>query len=281
MVVFPPAKLNLGLFVTGKRADGFHALESVFVPIEWQDVLELSPADAGQTSTLTTHYSGLSIPPSAPGTNLIERAHAALIAAGATLPPVHAHLHKTIPMGAGLGGGSSDGAWMLRALNDWAGLELGDEVLHAAAAGLGSDCPFFLLDGPAFVHGRGEHVEPIAAGRWHGWSIAVVHPGVHVSTREAFAQVEVGPAPMDLRGLAELPVEDWHAAGVGNAFQAGVAAQFPEVADALEHVAEGAVYHQMTGTGSAVFALYRAAEKAQRIADRATQKGWSAWSGRL
>lgn len=276
MVVFPPAKLNLGLFVTGKRADGFHALESVFVPIDWCDVLELTSAESGQG--LTTVYSGLPIPASS-SANLIERAYAALLAAGATLPPVHAHLHKVLPMGAGLGGGSSDGAWMLRALNRWAGLSA--DALHEAAAELGSDCPFFLHDGPAFVHGRGEHLEPLAAGSWQGWPIAVVHPGAHVSTREAFARVDVGPAAMDLRGLAELPVEAWHDAGVANAFQPGVAAQFPLVAEALEHVAPGAAYHQMTGTGSAVFALYPSAERALEVADRAQQKGWAAWSGRL
>lgn len=279
MVVFPPAKLNLGLFVTGKRADGFHALESVFVPIDWCDVLEVTPAAAADAgSGLTTAYSGLPIPKSS-SANLIERAHAALLDAGATLPPVHAHLHKVLPMGAGLGGGSSDGAWMLRALNRWAGL--GADALHAAAAELGSDCPFFLHDGPAFVHGRGEHLEPLAAGSWQGWPIAVVHPGAHVSTRDAFARVEVGPAAMDLRGLAELPVEAWHDAGVANAFQAGVAAQFPLVAEALEHVAPGAAYHQMTGTGSAVFALYPSAQRAEEVADRALQKGWAAWSGQL
>lgn len=278
MVVFPPAKLNLGLFVTGKRADGFHALESVFVPIDWYDVLELTAADAGAGPGLTTAYSGLAIPPSN-SANLIERAYAAMRATGASLPPLHAHLHKVLPMGAGLGGGSSDGAWMLRALNSWAGLNAGQ--LHAAAAELGSDCPFFLHDGPAFVHGRGEHLEPVATGSWQGWPIAVVHPGAHVSTGAAFARVKVRPAPMDLRGLPELPVEDWHAAGVANAFQPGVAAQVPLVADALEHVAPGATYHQMTGTGSAVFALYPDDARAVEVADRAKQRGWSAWSGRL
>ncbi len=279
MVVFPSAKLNLGLFVTGKRPDGFHALESVFVAVDWCDVLELSE---GQTPGLTVEHSGLPIPASPPGSNLIERAYAALSdACGAAQWPVHAHLHKAIPMGAGLGGGSSDGAWMLRALNAYVDAGVPDAPLVELAAALGSDCPFFMQDGPAFVHGRGEHVEPVAAGSLAGWPVAVLHPGVHVSTRNAFAAVEVARPPFDLRQLPGTPVEQWHAAGVANAFQPGVAAEHPEVAAALALAAEGAVYTQLTGTGSAVFGLYPTDEQAMRVADRAKERGWAAWSGKL
>ncbi len=281
MVHFPPAKLNLGLFVTGRRPDGFHDLESVFVAIDWTDVLEVHVVEG--RGALEVAYSGLAIPEGAPGSNLVERAHRELADAGFDLPSLRVRLHKVLPMGAGLGGGSADGTWMLRAIDEAAGLGLGPEGLRAHAEALGSDCPFFLEDGPAFVSGRGERIEPIRAGRpsWNGWSVAVVHPGVHVSTREAFDRLEVAPAPFNLRRLPDAPVERWHAEGVGNSFTNGVAALVPEVAEALAHVAEGATYTQLTGTGSAVFGLYASHEQAMRVADRAAVRGWTAWAGVL
>ena len=281
MVHFPPAKLNLGLFVTGRRPDGFHDLESVFVAIDWTDVLEVHVVEG--RGALEVAYSGLAIPEGAPGSNLVERAHRELADAGYDLPSLRVRLHKVLPMGAGLGGGSADGTWMLRAIDEAAGLVLGPEGLRAHAEALGSDCPFFLEDGPAFVSGRGERIEPIRAGRpsWNGWSVAVVHPGVHVSTREAFGRLEVAPAPFDLRRLPDAPVERWHAEGVGNSFTNGVAALVPEVAEALAHVADGATYTQLTGTGSAVFGLYASHEQAMRVADRAALRGWTAWTGVL
>ena len=280
MVHFPPAKLNLGLFVTGRRPDGFHDLESVFVATDWTDVLEVHAVEG--RGTLELVHSGLAIPEAEPGSNLVERAHRALVEAGHDLPGLRVRLHKVLPMGAGLGGGSADGTWMLRALDELAGLGLGAEGLREHAAALGSDCPFFLEDGPAFVSGRGERIERLPAGAsWSGWSVAVVHPGVHVSTREAFGRLEVAPAPFDLRRLPETPVERWHAEGVGNSFTNGVAALVPEVAAALAHVAEGATYTQLTGTGSAVFGLYASHEQAMRVADRAMLRGWTVWSGVL
>ncbi len=281
MVHFPPAKLNLGLFVTGRRPDGFHDLESVFVAIDWTDVLEVHVVEG--RGALKVAYSGLAIPEGTPGSNLVERAHRELADAGYDLPSLRVRLHKVLPMGAGLGGGSSDGTWMLRAIDEVAGLGLGPEGLRAHAEALGSDCPFFLEDGAAFVSGRGERIEPIRGGRpsWSGWSVAVVHPGVHVSTREAFGRLEVAPAPFDLRRLPDAPVERWHAEGVGNSFTNGVAALVPEVAEALAHVADGATYTQLTGTGSAVFGLYASHEQAMRVADRAAVRGWTAWAGVL
>lgn len=280
MLFFPSAKLNLGLFVTGKRPDGFHDLESVFVPIQWTDILELHAVE-GPPGSLAMEYTGLAIPGVEAGGNLVERAHRLLVEAGRKLPALSGRLHKVVPMGAGLGGGSADGAWMLRAIDRVTGWEAGAEGQRPFAEALGSDCPFFLQDGPAFVHGRGEHIEPIGDALWTEAFVAVVHPGVHVSTKEAFGRLAVRPAPMDLRRLAALPVKEWHAAGVGNDFTPGVAASVPAVADALALVADGALYSQMTGTGSAVFGLYPTWEAAARAADGAALRGWATWFGPL
>jgi 4-diphosphocytidyl-2-C-methyl-D-erythritol kinase len=172
---------------------------------------------------------------------------------------------------------------MLRALNQWADLGLEASTLHEVALSLGSDCPFFINDGAAFVHGRGENLEHLSAPTWswRGWHVAVIYPGVHVSTQEAFGALSPSEAPWDLRKLHQTPVTEWAKAGLRNDFQPGVSAQHPEIAAALKLVANGAAYAQMTGTGSAVFGLYPSLEQAMRTADEATIKGWTSWSGTL
>lgn len=282
MLFFPPAKLNLGLFVTGKRPDGFHDLESVFIAFPWTDVLELHSID-GDTGTLQLELSGIPIPSHTEGDNLVKRAHEALMQAGHDLPAVHVRLHKMLPIGAGLGGGSADGTWMLRGLNALFQLGLNSEQLIRISETLGSDCPFFAEEGPAFVSGRGERLTRLSAEghSWNGWHLAVVHPNVHVSTRAAFEQLTPRPAPLDLRDLGQIPVDTWHARGVANAFEPGISAIVPEISEALNLVRDGAAYVQMTGTGAAVFGLYSDAIHAQSIADRAEQMGWKSWAGAL
>lgn len=252
-VYFVPCKLNLGLFVTGKRPDGFHNLESVFLPLEWCDVMEVRELPGAPRLELRT--SGLPIP-GEPASNLLHRAYAAVAQGVPTVPALAVHLRKVVPMGAGLGGGSADGAWMLRVLReacpsaevDWSEL----------AAQLGSDCPFFLEDGPAFVGGRGERVERWSEGApvWAGWHVVVLHSGIHVGTRAAFAGITPRPAPFDLRTLPGRPVEEWSGL-VGNDFEPGMVQAHPEIGRTLAALREaGATYVQMTGTGSAVFGLF-------------------------
>lgn len=280
MLFFPPAKLNLGLFVTGRRSDGFHDLESVFISLPWTDVLELHPAE-GKPGSLQLELSGIPIPLGREEDNLIARAHRAILAAGHELPAVHARLHKVLPMGAGIGGGSADGTWMLRGLDACFGLGLDGLQLAKLAETLGSDCPYFAEDGPAFVSGRGERLKRMnpTGHSWNGWNLAVVYPNVHVSTREAFERLTPCSAPLDLRELSQIPVEQWHSRGVCNAFEPGIRAAFPQISAALDLVRDGAAYVQMTGTGAAVFGFYSDAEHAQGIADQAVHRGWKSWTG--
>ena len=251
-VYFVPCKLNLGLFVTGKRPDGFHNLESVFLPLDWCDVMEVRELPGAPRLELRT--SGLPIP-GEPASNLLHRAYAA-VAREAPVPALAVHLRKVVPMGAGLGGGSADGAWMLRVLRE--ACPSAEVAWSKLAAQLGSDCPFFLEDGPAFVWGRGERVERWSEGVpvWAGWHVVVLHPGIHVGTRAAFAGITPRPAPFDLRTLPGRPVEDWGGL-VGNDFEPGMVQSHPEIGRALATLREaGATYVQMTGTGSAVFGLF-------------------------
>lgn len=250
MICFPPCKINLGLFVTRKRDDGYHDLESVFLPVPWTDVLEVVPSD---TQECEFSSSGLQITgPTAD--NLVVRAWQ-LIRREYGIGGVHVHLHKVIPMGAGLGGGSSDAASMLIALNEIFMLELDRAELEGHAASLGSDCPFFIRNRPQFITGRGELMQDLSAGLFRGW-IAIHHPPVHVSTAQAYGLIKPQPAPFDLRRIHELPPEKWQSV-VSNDFQVPVASQFCGIADALKAMlAAGAVYTAMSGSGSAVFGLF-------------------------
>jgi 4-diphosphocytidyl-2-C-methyl-D-erythritol kinase len=282
MLTFPPAKLNLGLFVTGKRADGYHALESVFVPIGWTDALEAVAVEG--FGEMELEVLGRAVPGGA-GENLVERGYREVVAeAVGPVPSLRVQLVKALPTGAGLGGGSSDGTWMLRMLRDGFGVTLRDGDWSGLAAKLGSDCPFFLGDGPAWVGGRGEVVEPWgreALPQLRGRHVAVVHPGVHVGTREAFAGIVPRPAPMDLRELGALELDAWQGR-VWNDFEPGIVERVPEVGEALELVeAAGAVYRSMTGSGSAVYGVFEDAAGARRAEDAGRDRGWDVWSGPL
>ncbi|HNF72880.1 MAG TPA: 4-(cytidine 5'-diphospho)-2-C-methyl-D-erythritol kinase, partial [Chitinophagaceae bacterium] len=182
MVVFPNAKINLGLYITARRPDGYHDLETVFYPVPLCDILECMEAPE-----LLFESSGLPIPGD-PEHNLVLKAWHVLRRDFPHLPPVHIHLHKIIPMGAGLGGGSSDAAFMLKLLNQLFTLGLANEQLLAYALELGSDCPFFIQNQPAFASGRGEILQPLSFSVPMG-TIVLVYPAVHRSTAQAFQQV--------------------------------------------------------------------------------------------
>jgi 4-diphosphocytidyl-2-C-methyl-D-erythritol kinase len=271
MIGFAPAKINLGLFVTGKRSDGYHDLESAFWPVGWNDAIEVHRKDE---PGLELTVSGLAIDGD-PSNNLVSRAYN-LIQTRYGVGGVKAHLLKAVPMGAGLGGGSSDGTCMLKLLNQLFDLQLSDAEGESIAAELGSDCPFFWKAQPAFVNGRGEHVKPWEFRFPHGTWIAVVHPGVHVSTRDAFASIAPRPSGLDLAQLAVLPLSDWHTL-LRNDFQAGIERLHPTVAAARELLARaGAAYSQMTGTGSASFGLFTSEEAALQACATAREAGWAA-----
>lgn len=273
MVFFPPAKLNLGLHILGKRPDGYHALESVFLATGWTDILEVNLAPDVAAGTLETTFTGRDIPGD-PDANLVVRAHG-LLQARQALPGLRLHLHKVLPMGGGLGGGSSDGTWTLRAINEVCALRLSTETLAEMAANLGSDCPFFAQDRAALVTGRGERIKPLGVELpLAGWWVVVWNPGIHISTQEAFAGVVPSDRRTDWHALATVPVAEWHTL-VRNDFEAGVAARHAVVGDALERLrANGAAYAQMSGSGSSVFGLF-----AREATARQAAKAFDASSG--
>ena len=265
MVSFPPAKLNLGLHVLGKRADGFHELESVFLPIAWTDILEVVLAPDVPHGEATFTWTGLPIPGD-PGNNLVVRAHQ-LLAERHPLPGVSIHLHKVLPMGGGVGGGSADGTYTLRALNEVCGLGMSQGDLTEIAAQLGSDCPFFVQDGPALVQGRGDLVKNLPFTLpLQGWWVVVANPGIHIGTAEAFADLSPKPRATKWESLATSPVNVWRDV-IQNDFEEGARARHPEVGALIDALSKaGAAYAQMTGSGSTVFGLFKQAEQAKRAA---------------
>lgn len=282
---FPPAKLNLGLLIHGKRPDGYHDLSSIFWPLDgekgWTDVLELDVFDkrTGKGPTLTV--SGLSIPESPEG-NLVLRAYDLLDQrSGFTLPDVDFQLHKNIPMGAGLGGGSADGSMALRMLNSALNLCIEDDEMLTLAAHLGSDCPFFIQDDPAHVTGRGECIEPMPELRdvLRNQFVAVIHPGVHISTRAAFEGAQTIATSIDLRESILQPLNAWTSAGIRNGFEMGILKTVPEVRLAHDWVSDGSNFASLSGTGSAVFGLFPTLESAENVKSRAVDQGWTAFAG--
>jgi 4-diphosphocytidyl-2-C-methyl-D-erythritol kinase len=269
MVCFPNCKINIGLFITARRADGYHNLATVFYPLRpaapaplgrrfgapytdvLNDVLEVVPT----TGEPQLHMSGLAIDGQRES-NLVWKAYTMLRNAyPAKVPLLNIYLHKATPMGAGLGGGSADGAWMLRLLNDYCQLGLTDADMAAFALQLGSDCPFFIYNQPAYATSRGEEMTPISLDL-SGYDIKVICPGIHVSTRDAFARITPRPAPFDLQGLSTLPVTEWRHY-VQNDFEPAVFAMHPQLATIKQEMYDrGAVYASMTGTGSAVYGIF-------------------------
>lgn len=260
VIAFPPAKINIGLNVVRKRSDGFHDIETVMLPVPLRDALEaiIDPAIPAGTAAYTR--SGTPIPGD-PGTDLVMRAHAALAARHA-LPGLRIHLHKRIPMGAGLGGGSSDGAHALLLLNRLLLLNESDDALHRMAAVLGSDCPFFLREGAQLALGRGELLAPIGLDLRGLW-LVLVNPGIAVPTAEVYAHVR--PSGQEI-GLAHVllstPLERWREVAP-NSMEAHVFSTRPAVREACERLrAAGARHAAMSGSGSTVFGLFKEAPPA-------------------
>lgn len=253
MIVFPQAKINLGLNILGKRSDGFHDLQSVFISVNLKDVLEVivDPKLAFGEIELTT--SGIPIPGNS-DSNLILKA-ARFYHELVSLPGIRVHLHKNIPMGAGMGGGSSNGAWMLRVLNQLMDNALGSNQLLELASQLGSDCPFFMFDSPCFVTGRGEVLEPISLNL-KGLHLVLINPGIHISTAEAFRMITPQPNSTNLKEVVNMSINDWKFL-LKNDFEIPACVLYPEIKSALDVLnGAGAIYSAMTGSGSTVYGLF-------------------------
>jgi 4-diphosphocytidyl-2-C-methyl-D-erythritol kinase len=273
-VAFPNAKVNLGLQVRERRADGFHRLDSLFVPVPWCDTLEL--VTPGTASGCTLHLHGDPVEGHATD-NLIHKAWT-LLADRHGLPAVDFHLIKSIPSGAGLGGGSADGAFALSLLNAHFELGLSTAELEALAAQLGSDCPFFICNTPARVTGRGEHIAPIDL-RLTGWHIVLLNPGIHIPTAAAFGWVTPNDARPGLGTMAGSGPEDWDGQLL-NDFTSLAAERHPIIGDALRTLRDsGATFADMSGSGSTVFGFFR--EAPSPTLTTGLPSGWRSWTGRF
>lgn len=247
MVIFPNCKINLGLKILRKRPDGYHDLSTVFYPLGLKDVLEIIHAPEPSF----TSY-GIPIPGSG---NICEKAVQLLKADFPTLPYLHIHLYKNIPIGAGLGGGSADGAFTLLALNKQFHLGLNTTQLIDYAARLGSDCPFFILNTPCLGGGRGEKLEPIDLDL-SGYRFVLVNPDIHISTAQAFAGCTPSEEGMPLEDIIRQPVANWKGQLV-NDFEESMFRLHPELRSIKEILySSGAVYASMTGSGSSFYGLF-------------------------
>ncbi|MHA4844373.1 4-(cytidine 5'-diphospho)-2-C-methyl-D-erythritol kinase [Flavitalea antarctica] len=256
MVSFPNCKINLGLHIVEKRNDGYHNLETVFYPLPLTDILEILPDHgfAGKTPETSLTLTGLPVAGD-PQTNLCLKAWHLLKQDFGQLPPVQMHLYKNIPMGAGLGGGSSDGAFTLLLLNEKFGLNLRPEVLAGYALKLGSDCPFFIYNRPAFATGRGELMKPLERDL-SAYSFLLVNPDIHISTAQAFSRVAPVPAPVNLAEAIMLPVENWREL-VRNDFEEPAFFYYPALKDLKKWLYDsGALYASMTGSGSCFYGIF-------------------------
>ncbi|MCW5909946.1 MAG: 4-(cytidine 5'-diphospho)-2-C-methyl-D-erythritol kinase [Cyclobacteriaceae bacterium] len=250
MVSFPHCKINLGLHVVEKRSDGYHTIETCFYPVPRTDILEVIKADAFAFTT-----SGLPVPGEA-DQNLCVKAYR-LLANDFNLHPVKIYLHKIIPMGAGVGGGSADAAFTLRLLNSLFQLNLSQEQLKSYAVQLGSDCTFFLQDQPMLAGGRGEMLSQ-APVSLKGKYIVLVKPGVHVSTAEAYAGIVPSKPAQSLKSVLQMPLESWREKLV-NDFEVPVFRSFPVIAGLKARLYEnGAAYACMSGSGASVFGIFNA-----------------------
>lgn len=252
MILFPNAKINLGLDILRKREDGYHDIETVMYPIPWCDILEIVPAQGTET-TLTTSGREVNCPPEK---NLVMKAYRAL-AQKAPLPPVDIYLRKIIPDGAGLGGGSADAAFTLRGLNELFALGYSDLELAEIAAGIGADCPFFIYNRPMLCTGTGTDMRPINVNLT-GMTIAVVKPEVSVPTAKAYSKTHPAVPPVSIEEIIATPVRLWQNAHK-NDFEPSVFPEYPAIASVKETLIEsGALYTAMSGSGSSVFGLYDA-----------------------
>jgi 4-diphosphocytidyl-2-C-methyl-D-erythritol kinase len=257
MVVFPNSKINLGLRILKKRNDGYHELETAFYPIPLTDILEIIPHKKVQkSSSVLLSKSGLVIDGD-PSDNLCVKAYKLLRKDFPRIPPVQMHLHKSIPAGAGLGGGSADGSYTLMLLNKEFDLGLSQEKLMAYALKLGSDCPFFLINEPCYATGRGEILEKISLDL-SNYKFLIVNPGIHINTGRAFLHCKPSSPDRSIKDILRSPVERWKDE-LFNDFESWVFGQHREVVEIKDQLyVHGAIYAAMSGSGSTVYGIFPA-----------------------
>ncbi|HLV43067.1 MAG TPA: 4-(cytidine 5'-diphospho)-2-C-methyl-D-erythritol kinase [Brumimicrobium sp.] len=248
MISFPTCKINLGLNILSKRKDGYHEVNTLMIPVSVKDVLEIIPA---QTFDFT--YSGLKIPGNSED-NLIFKAYE-MMKQEFDLPPVKIHLYKNIPMGGGLGGGSSNGAFTLKTLNTLFDLKLDTKQLQERALKLGSDCPFFIEDKPQIAKGRGEVLSSFSIDL-KGKHLLLINNGTHISTAEAYGMISPKTPTYLLENVLNAPMRSWKNDLI-NDFEGPTLNKYPELTVIKKKLYEmGAVYAAMTGSGSTLFGIF-------------------------
>jgi 4-diphosphocytidyl-2-C-methyl-D-erythritol kinase len=260
MLCFPNAKLNLGLFVTEKRSDGFHNIETILIPIALCDALEITNIERKGVCDTPLHIHGLQIAGN-PNDNLVFNAYK-LLKNDFDLPNIHIDLLKKIPFGAGLGGGSSDATFMLKLLNQKFSLQISDEKLENYARQIGSDCAFFVKNKPVFAYEKGDKFEPINLDL-SNYQIVLICPPIHVNTKTAYQNIVPKPVGAEhaspllhLRNIADIPVSEWKNV-LKNDFESFVFSQHPILSNIKQELYKaGAIYASMSGSGSAIFGLF-------------------------
>ncbi len=253
MIYFPTCKINIGLNIIEKRQDGFHNIETLFYPISLNDALEIRPKDEGKTSLVV---SGLAIGTKTVDDNLCIKAYNLIKRDFPNIPEVNIHLHKSIPMGAGLGGGSSDATYTLKLLDFLFSLNLSNEDFENYAHQLGSDCAFFIYNIPAYASNKGDTFSPTTLSL-KGKTILLVKPDIFISTSEAYANTNPKKDEINLINIVEsLPISEWKHF-IKNDFENSLFPKHKEfqiIKDKLYDI--GAMYAQMSGSGSTMFGLF-------------------------
>ncbi|GAB4015141.1 4-(cytidine 5'-diphospho)-2-C-methyl-D-erythritol kinase [Spirosoma koreense] len=268
MITFPNCKINLGLRITEKRSDGYHNLQSCFYPVGWSDVLEAIPATEFSFSS-----SGLTIPGDSTA-NLCVRAYK-LLKADFDLPPVELHLHKLVPIGAGLGGGSADAAFTLKLLNNQFSLGINTPQLEDYARQLGSDCAFFIQNRPLYCFEKGDVFSDISVDL-SGYSVVLVYPNLAISTAEAYAAVRPGLPEIPLDQQLQLSPDTWRTT-IHNDFEDSLFPKYPILPQIKQQLYSlGAVYASMSGSGSTVYGIFDAP-----ISTLNQFSNYSVWQGKL
>lgn len=253
MVIFPKAKINIGLRIVEKRSDGFHNLQTIFYPVCLCDAIEFIVPEVSLREDVL-QVTGI-MTGQDPSCNLVIKAIKKFRESG-NIPFLKVHLHKAIPLGAGLGGGSSDAAWIIKSINRHFNLGISDEKLKEISLELGSDCPFFIDSVPAYAEGRGEHlihVNPLS----EGYHLLMVNPGIHINTKEAYSNCIPKLPDTNLKDLYNLEITEWKDLII-NDFEEYIFRTYPNIADLKKSIYDmGAVYSSMSGSGATVYGIFK------------------------
>lgn len=271
MLRFPNAKINIGLNIVEKRPDGFHNIETIFYPIPLTDGLEI--ADSKNEKNYTFSSSGIPINIDDKD-NIVCKAFE-LLRASYKIPLTNIHLHKNIPFGAGLGGGSSDAAFMIKMLNDQYKLGLSSNTMENLAGQLGSDCPFFITNKPIFAEGKGDIFSEVLIDL-SGYHIMLVKPNIHISTPEAYSMIKPSRPDKSLKELIKEPIENWKHLII-NDFENSIFPNHPKLEEIKNDLYDiGAIYTSMSGSGSSLFGIFKDKTKCLK-----KWRDYFCWSGKL